>query len=71
MLEYNAKRGILVQSWSTLSRVLPLYGDLLDAIGKKYGKSSAQAGLRWIVKNGAAFSTESKKSFRYLEYLSG
>jgi diketogulonate reductase-like aldo/keto reductase len=70
MLEYNAKRGILVQSWSPLSRVLPRYGDVLDAIGKKYGKSSAQVGLRWIVQNGAAFSTQSKKRSHFEEDLS-
>jgi diketogulonate reductase-like aldo/keto reductase len=69
ILEYNAERGILVQSWSPLSRVLPRYGDVLGTIGKNYGKSSAQVGLRWIVQNGAAFSTQSKKRSHFEEDL--
>ena len=69
VLEYNTKRGILVQSWSPLSRVLPRYGDILDTIGKKYGKSPAQVGLRWIIQNGAAFSTQSKKKSHFEEDL--
>ena len=69
ILEYNAKRDILVQSWSPLSRVLPRYGDTLDEIGKKYGKSAAQVGLRWIVQSGAAFCTQSKKKSHFEENL--
>jgi 2,5-diketo-D-gluconate reductase A len=42
---------------------------VLGAIGKNYGKSSAQVGLRWIVQNGAAFSTQSKKKSHFEEDL--
>ncbi|KAL7552038.1 hypothetical protein ACHAWF_015244 [Thalassiosira exigua] len=69
MVDYNAKRGILVQSWSPLSRVLPRYGNALDAVGKKYGKSAAQVGLRWIVQSGAGFCTQSKKRSHFEEDL--
>lgn len=69
ILEYNAKRDILVQSWSPLSRVLPRYGNVLDEIGKKYGKSAAQVGLRWIVQSGASFCTQSKKKSHFEEDL--
>lgn len=69
ILDYNAKRNILVQAWSPLSRALPRYGNELDAIGKKYGKSSAQVGLRWIVQSGAAFCTQSKKRSHFEEDL--
>lgn len=69
ILDYNAKRDILVQSWSPLSRVLPRYGTTLDAIGKNYGKSAAQVGLRWIVQSGAAFSTQSKSKSHFEEDL--
>eukprot|EP00569_Conticribra_weissflogii_P002189 CAMPEP_0171328378 /NCGR_PEP_ID=MMETSP0878-20121228/618_1 /TAXON_ID=67004 /ORGANISM="Thalassiosira weissflogii, Strain CCMP1336" /LENGTH=343 /DNA_ID=CAMNT_0011828227 /DNA_START=41 /DNA_END=1072 /DNA_ORIENTATION=+ len=69
ILEYNAKRNILVQSWSPLSRVLPRYGKTLESIGKKYGKSSAQVGLRWIVQNGASFTTQSKSKNHFQEDL--
>lgn len=69
ILDYNSKRDILVQSWSPLSRVLPRYGDVLSEIGKNYGKSAAQVGLRWIVQNGAAFSTQSKSKSHFEEDL--
>mmetsp|Transcript_32005 Transcript_32005/g.69137 ORF Transcript_32005/g.69137 Transcript_32005/m.69137 type:complete len:342 (+) Transcript_32005:112-1137(+) len=69
ILDYNAKRDILVQSWSPLSRVLGRYGNTLDAIGKNYGKSAAQVGLRWIVQSGAAFSTQSKSKSHFEEDL--
>ena len=69
ILEYNRERDILVQSWSPLSRVLtnPTFRPVLASIGSKYGKSSAQVGLRWIVQNGASFSTQSKKKEHFVE----
>lgn len=70
VLEENKKRGILVQAWAPLGgstggiskRAQQLCGD----IGKKYGKSWAQVALRWIVDQGATFSTQtrSKKHFQ-------
>lgn len=69
VLEYNSQRNILVQSWSPLSRVLPRYGKALDEIGKTYGKSAAQVGLRWIVQSGAGFSTQSKSKKHFEEDL--
>ena len=52
---HHHRAGILVQSWSPLSRVLPGKKSLpvLADIGKKYGKSEAQVALRWIVQTGA------------------
>ena len=69
ILEDNAKRSILVQAWSPLSRALPRYGNDLYAIGKRYGKSAAQVGLRWIVQSGAAFCTQSKNRSHFEEDL--
>jgi len=69
ILEYNRKRGILVQSWSPLSRALPKYGSTLAAIGKKYDKSAAQVALRWIVQNRASFCMQSKKLTHFEENL--
>lgn len=71
MIEYNTERGILVQSWSPLSRVVtnPSFRPVLASIGSNYGKSAAQVGLRWIVQNGAAFSTQSKKKEHFIEDL--
>jgi len=69
MIEYNQERGILVQSWSPLSRVVtnPSFRPLLASIGSSYGKSAAQVGLRWIVQNGAAFTTQSKTQEHFIE----
>lgn len=69
ILEYNAKRGVHVQSWSPLSRVLGRYGTELASIGKNYGKSGAQIGLRWIVQSGASFCTQSKSKNHFEEDL--
>lgn len=69
ILEYNAKRGVHVQSWSPLSRVLGRYGTELASIGKNYGKSAAQVGLRWIVQSGASFCTQSKSKNHFEEDL--
>lgn len=71
LLNYNAERNILVQSWSPLSRVLsrPTTNIALELIGKKYGKSAAQVGLRWIVQNGATFCTQSKSKKHFEEDL--
>jgi len=69
ILDYNTKRGVLVQSWSPLSRVLGKYGNDLAFIGKKYGKSAAQVGLRWIIQSGAAFCTQSKSRSHFEEDL--
>lgn len=69
MLEYNKKRDVFVQSWSPLSRVIGRYGSDLGSIGKKYGKSAAQVGLRWIVQSGSAFCTQSKSRSHFEEDL--
>ena len=73
VLEYNLERGVLVQSWSPLSRVLsnPKFRPVLSSIGSPYGKSPAQVALRWIVQSGsgAGFSTQSKKKSHFEEDL--
>ena len=73
VLDYNRERGIPVQSWSPLSRVLtnPNYRVVLSSIGAKYGKSAAQVALRWIVQSGSGggFSTQTKKRSHFEEDL--
>lgn len=71
LLEYNKERGVLVQSWSPLSRVLtnPTYRTELASIGSNYGKSAAQVGLRYIVQRGASFCTQSKSKSHFEEDL--
>jgi len=69
ILQYNKDRGLLVQSWSPLSSALPKYKRVLEQIGKKYNKSAAQVGLRWIIQNGASFCTQSKNPSHFEEDL--
>jgi 2,5-diketo-D-gluconate reductase A len=69
LLQENTKRGIHVQSWSPLSTTLPKYRDVLANIGKKYNKSGAQVGLRWILQSGGSFCTQSKKKEHFKEDL--
>ena len=71
ILDYNKERGVLVQSWSPLSRVLtnPTYRPVLASIGNDHGKTPAQVGLRWIIQNGASFCTQSKSKDHFAEDL--
>lgn len=49
---YCQERGIAVQAYAPLARGAYLNRDTLIRIGAKYGKSAAQAGLRWMVQKG-------------------
>jgi 2,5-diketo-D-gluconate reductase A len=69
MIEYNAQRGIVVQSWSPLSTTLPKYKVPLEIIGKRYGKNAAQVALRWIIQTGATFCVQSKSEKHFKEDL--
>ena len=69
MMEGNAARNIHVQSWSPLSSTLPRYKNEMAEIGKKYDKSAAQVGLRWIIQNGGSYCVQSKKAKHFVEDL--
>ena len=49
---YCQERGIAVQAYAPLARGAYLNRDTLIRIGAKYGKSAAQAGLRWMIQKG-------------------
>ena len=73
-IDENKKRDVLVQAWAPLGGSLggrfnsSMKGKCTE-IGRKYGKSFAQVALRWIVQNGAAFTTQSKKKEHFAEDL--
>lgn len=54
LLNYCSKRGILVESWGTLTsgKTKLLQEPLLTEIGGKYGKSPAQVIIRWNLQRG-------------------
>lgn len=62
----SKRRGVVVQAWSPL-RVGGRKQQLAQEIGKRYGKSAAQVMLRWIVQNGATYTTQSSKVERLAE----
>jgi diketogulonate reductase-like aldo/keto reductase len=69
LLAENIKRNVHVQSWSPLSSTLPRYKDVMAEVGKKYEKSAAQVGLRWIVQNGGSYCVQSQKEKHFVEDL--
>jgi len=70
VLENNRQRGVLVQAWSPLRQALRGSAKAAcDQIGKKYGKSAAQVGLRYIVDTGACFTTQTKTKSHFEEDL--
>eukprot|EP00440_Ansanella_granifera_P072583 gb/GFBE01078761.1/.p1 GENE.gb/GFBE01078761.1/~~gb/GFBE01078761.1/.p1 ORF type:complete len:386 (+),score=79.19 gb/GFBE01078761.1/:1-1158(+) len=64
MRTYAEKHGMVLQAWSPLgsgghgSDEL-LKGNLTTSIGKKYGKSSVQIALKWIVSHNVTVATKS------------
>ena len=67
ILEENSKRNVHVQSWSPLSSTLPRYKGIMAEVGKRYEKSAAQVGLRWIIQNGGSYCVQSKKERHFVE----
>jgi len=69
-VEANTKRGVLVQAWSPLRKTLSGNARVAcEEVGKKYGKSAAQVGLRWIADTGVSFTTQTKSRAHFAEDL--
>eukprot|EP00316_Scyphosphaera_apsteinii_P001765 CAMPEP_0119323902 /NCGR_PEP_ID=MMETSP1333-20130426/61904_1 /TAXON_ID=418940 /ORGANISM="Scyphosphaera apsteinii, Strain RCC1455" /LENGTH=290 /DNA_ID=CAMNT_0007331469 /DNA_START=109 /DNA_END=981 /DNA_ORIENTATION=+ len=68
IIEANRKRGVLVQAWSPLRKALSGNAKATCVeIGKKYGKSAAQVGLRFIYETGASFTTQTRTRAHFEE----
>ncbi|MBM7715123.1 diketogulonate reductase-like aldo/keto reductase [Bacillus thermophilus] len=65
--EYCQEHDIAVEAWSPLARARLLEEPSLVALGKKYGKSSAQIILRWHLQNGNIIIPKSINSNRIRE----
>lgn len=50
--EYCRKNDIVVEAWSPLGRKEVLDNEVLRDIGSKYGKSTAQICVRWVLQHG-------------------
>lgn len=67
LVEYCRKRGIVVGSYSTLSRGKRTSDERLAAIGKKYGKTAAQIALRWALQSEIVIIPKSVHKERIIE----
>ncbi len=52
LIEYCQKQGIQVQAYAPLARGAYLDHDVLCVLGTKYGRTTAQIGLRWAIQKG-------------------
>lgn len=52
VVEYCKAKGIVLEAWSPLGRSKALSSETLVALGEKYGKSSAQICIRWVLQHG-------------------
>lgn len=66
LLSYCQEKGIVVQAYSPLARGAYLNNQLLSEIGRKYEKTPAQVGLRWLVQKGVAIIPKSTTEERII-----
>jgi diketogulonate reductase-like aldo/keto reductase len=67
LVEYCRKKGIVVESYSTLSRGKRCTDERLAAIGNKYGKTAAQIALRWALQSEIVIIPKSVHKERIIE----
>ncbi|MFP4365409.1 MAG: aldo/keto reductase [Spirochaetia bacterium] len=62
----NAK-GIIVESWSPLARARVTEDNVLQEVGRKYGKTEAQITIRWHIQSGLVVIPKSAHKERIQE----
>jgi diketogulonate reductase-like aldo/keto reductase len=67
LVDYCRNRGIMVESYSTLSRGKRVSDERLAAIGKKYNKTAAQIALRWALQSEIVIIPKSVHKERVIE----
>ena len=67
LLSYCQANGIAVQAYAPLARGAYLQSPLMIEIGKRYGKTPAQIGLRWLVQQQIAVIPKSTHPERLKE----
>ncbi|MEI6437075.1 MAG: aldo/keto reductase [Bacteroidota bacterium] len=67
LVEYCKKQGIVVESYSTLSRGKRTSDERLVVIGNKYGKTAAQVMLRWALQSEIMIIPKSVHKERIIE----
>ena len=66
VLAYCQEKGIAVQAYAPLARGSYLNNSILAKIGEKYGKTTAQIGLRWCIQKGVAVIPKSTREERII-----
>lgn len=64
LCHYCQERGIAVQAYAPLARGAYFNRDTIIQIGKKYGKTPAQTGLRWMIQKGISVIPKSSNPDR-------
>jgi diketogulonate reductase-like aldo/keto reductase len=67
LVEYCQKNGIVVESYSTMSRGQRMNDERLVSLGKKYGKTAPQIMLRWALQNEMVIIPKSVHKERIVE----
>lgn len=67
LLDYAAEKDLLVTAYSPLGQGRVLDNPLLVDLGNKYGKSSAQIALRWLVEQEQVVAIPKTSSKEHLE----
>lgn len=70
LVAYCRNKGIVVESYSTLSRGKRCSDERLAAIGNKYGKTAAQIALRWALQSEIVIIPKSVHKERIIENAS-
>lgn len=66
ILAYCQEKGIAVQAYAPLARGAYLNNSILTRIAEKYGKTTAQIGLRWCIQKGVAVIPKSSNEERII-----
>lgn len=66
ILAYCQEKGIAVQAYAPLARGAYLNNSILAKIAEKYGKTTAQIGLRWCIQKGVAVIPKSTREERII-----
>ena len=67
LLKYCSEHSIAVQAWAPLGRGRISEDPVLARMGKKYGKTSAQMAIKWIIQHGCVPLPGSKNEKHMLE----
>lgn len=69
LVKYCQERGIVVQAYAPVARGAYADREILTCIGKKYGKTAVQVGLRWLIQQDIGIIPKSVSKDRILSNI--